>query len=463
MPNKVELSRNQAREANEPIEHYDYVIIGTGLAETALSSILATNPNIKVLHIDTNSTYGNEFSTYNYTQLLNHFQCKTSKCTGSNEVIDILESDSIQVFDSKCTLDNRSFNIDLTPKLLLQDSPMKDFLLNNKIHDIVLFTSIKGSYLYTDKLHSIPTNEMQSLRSSVVGFRQKCRVVKFFWNVRHYYESKAMDSKKTMLEEFQSFGLNEDSIDFIGHAVALNLDDKYLEESPKKTYERIVRYVSSIVSYEDTESPYIYPLYGLSELCQAFARKAALCGTTFMLNAQILEIEDKKLTILDPNGDRHVVKADKIISDPKYWPGSIVQREIIRCIMVLRKGSLESRNIIFLKRNLKRQNDIFCVVLGEQECASPAEYEIGILSTVRESDRSPEEEIEPVLKKFNILRYFVEVRKLYSNVDQENVYFTRNVDESALLDNIYDDIVEICGKLKVAMPTGNAEIDINKD
>lgn len=445
----AEFPRNRACDAEETEEFYDYVVIGTGLVETSLSSILSANQSSKILHIDTNSMYGNEFSTYNYAQLLSHFQCRIAN---GDETIDSGEPDDTQAFDNKCMLDNRSFNIDLTPKLLLQDSPMKDFLISNKIHDIVSFISIKGSYLYTDRLHSIPTNETQSLKSSAVGFMQKCRVVKFFWNIRRCYESKDMSTKKNMLEEFKSFGLNEDSIDFIGHAIALNLDDKYLEEAPKKTYERIVRYVSSIVSYEDTESPYIYPLYGLSELCQAFARKAALCGATFMLNTQILEIGSGRLRILDPNGDEHVIRARKIISDPKYWPGSSVQKEIIRCIMVLRKGTMESRNIIFLKRNLKRQNDVFCVVLGEQECACTAEYEIGILSTVRESNKSPEEEIEPVLKKFDKFRYFVEVRRLYSNVDQDGVCFTKNVDESVLLDNIYDDIMEICKKLKVSGP-----------
>jgi len=420
---------------DEPIEHYDYLIIGTGLAESALSSILTTTSHAKILHIDTGSTYGSDFSTLNFTQLLSHFKHTNS------------QPDSI---DANCMAKDRQFNIDLTPKLLLHDSPMKDFLLDNQIHEIVSFTSIKASYLYTDRLHSVPTNEAQSMKTSALGFMEKCRVVKFFWNARKYHDNRNMEMKKTMLEEFKSFGLSLDSIDFIGHAVALNLDDNYLMESPAKTYERILRYAASIVSYNGTESPYIYPLYGLSELCQAFVRKSALEGTIFMLHAKIEEISEHRLVITDPNGDRHVVSPRKIIADPKYWPDSTVSKEIIRCIMLLRKGTLESRNIIFLKRHLGRQNDVFCVVLGADECTCPEEYEMGIISTVRERTCPPEDEIRGVLERFDVIRSFTEVRQVFTNTDRGNVYFTRNVDESALLDNIYEDIRELCEKLGVS-------------
>lgn len=426
---------------NEP-EIYDYVIIGTGLTETAISSILSSNPNVKILHLDTNQSYGNEFSTFNYKQLLSHFESKKN-------LINIKSQENISEFDKKCLEKNREFNIDLTPKLLLQDSPMKDFLLNNKIQDMVSFTSIKGSYLFTDKLHSIPTNETQSLKSSAIGFMQKYKVIKFFWNIRRLFDSDTIDIKNTMLNEFKSYGLNEESIDFIGHAIALNLDDKYLNEPAGNTYKRIIRYISSLISYDNSESPYIYPLYGLSELCQSFARKSALNGTVFMLNTKINELSGDNITILDPNGDIHYIKPKVVISDPKYWPGSTIQKKIIRCIMILRKGSLDSRNVIYLKRHLKRENDVFCVILNNVEYACPSGYEIGILSTIKETEKSPEEEIRGVLKNYDILRYFIEIREVYTNFDQKNVYFTKNVDESALMDNIYDDISDICDKLKI--------------
>lgn len=423
-------------DSTSPIEErYDYIIIGTGLVETAVSSILSSDRNKKILHLETSSIYGSEFSTLQYTQLLSHFGVE--------------ESSKDDIFDFK--RQSRLFNIDLTPKLLLQDSSMKDFLLKNNIQDLVNFTSIEGSYLYTDKIHSIPTNETQSLRSSAISFTQKYRVIKFFWNARNIFENKVVPKCKTMGEEFKYFGLNEESIDFIGHAIALNLNDSYLNESPMKTYDRIIRYVSSIVGYENSESPYIYPLYGLSELCQAFSRKSAINGTVFMLNAQITSIinEEKmvEVSIVDPDGISHKVKTNKVIIDPKYWKESRIEKEIIRVILIMKQESNKSRNVIFLKRNLKREHDVFCVVLGSNELACPEGFEVAIISTVRETLKSPEDELELVLKRFSYVDRFIEIRKVYTSKDTPNIIFTKNVDESPLLDNIYDDIVDVLDRL----------------
>lgn len=420
--NNLVLSESNSEEA------YDYLIIGTGLVETALGSILS-GKNLKVLQIDTNPMYGSEFSTLQYSQLLDHFG----------------EQDDEFEFKKR----DKEFNIDLTPKLLLQDSPMKDFLIENNIQDLVFFTSIKGSYLFTDRRHSIPVTEAQALKSSVVGITQKYKVMKFFWNVRKYYENSAEKCNRSMAEEFKKFGLSKESIDFIGHAIALNLDDRYLDEPAEKTYDRIARYVSSIACYEDTESPYLYPIYGLSELCQAFARKAALQGATFMLRAEIKKLDKEGAVLIDPNGEQHRMKAKRIVTNPKYWPDSKVDKEVIRCIAILRKGEEQSRNVIFLKRELNRQNDVFCVILGHTESVCPEELEIAILSTVRETKEKPEKEIEAIVKRLNPIKYFTEARKIYSNEETGSVFFTKNVDESALLDNIYDDIQEICSKLGI--------------
>ena len=411
-------------------EEYDFFIIGTGLPETALSQILSVKQGYKILHIDTDTAYGSEFSTLRYSQLEKHFGAKPEEMLAA-----LLEKD-------------REFNIDLTPKLLLQDSKLKEFLVEHQIHELATFTAIKESYFYSDRLHSIPRSESQSLRSSAISFRQKFNVIRFFYNVKSMFNKESLPSTGTMREEFARFGLNEDSCDFIGHAICLNLDDSYLDEPPNKTYDRIVRYVSSIVGYADTESPYIYPHYGLSELCQAFARRSASNGTTFMLGAKFKIMENQQIKITDPNGMEHQVKAKKIIADPRYINKTNPIKRIIRCILILKKGKRESRSIIFLKKNLGRKNDVFCVILGASEMACPPEYEIAVLSTVQEG-KDPKKEMEPILEKFDAIKEFIEVRECYREEDTDWMVFTSSVDESALMENIYDDINKVLIKLKI--------------
>ena len=79
--------------------------------------------------------------------------------------------------------------------------------------------------------------------------------------------------KDTMDQVYAKFGLEAGTKDFIGHAMALYLDDAYLHKPAREAYERILLYVNSMARYG--KSPYIYPLYGLGELPQGFARYPA--------------------------------------------------------------------------------------------------------------------------------------------------------------------------------------------
>jgi Rab GDP dissociation inhibitor len=47
----------------------------------------------------------------------------------------------------------------------------------------------------------------------------------------------------TMAQVFKLFGLEPGTQDFIGHALALHLDDTYMNQPAKETYERICLYV----------------------------------------------------------------------------------------------------------------------------------------------------------------------------------------------------------------------------
>jgi Rab GDP dissociation inhibitor len=59
-----------------------------------------------------------------------------------------------------------------------------------------------------------------------------------------------------------------------------NFNGSYLNRPAKECYERILMYLSSLARYG--KSPYIYPMYGLGELPQGFARLAAIYGGTYM-------------------------------------------------------------------------------------------------------------------------------------------------------------------------------------
>ncbi|OQS55243.1 gdi1 [Ecytonucleospora hepatopenaei] len=430
-------------------ETYDYIIFGTGLTQCMVAYELSKK-NKTVMVIDKNSTYGTDFSTLTYEELV--------KCN----LFDFHEKLQDDIFISQ---KSNEFNIDLTPKLLLMESELKEVFIADQIDQIIGFSPIKGSFLYNNRLHSIPKNEKQALSSGAVsGIVQKTKVARFFYNLRNV-DKEGYKYKKTMKEEFEMFGLDKNSIDFIGHAVALHLTDEYLMEDPKKTYDHILRFIQSVVSYNNSESPFIYPQYGLSDICQAYVRKASCYGAVFMLNGKCIKIDlnNKKVDVLDPNNHMIKINAGDIIIDSHYLEFAVndqnkdignklkntnfkEQKQIIRCVLICKRNLKHegARNITFLHSNFQRKSDVFGIVLNFESMACPKEYEICILSTVREQN-DIKKEMEVFIKKFDVIEYFIGTRNIHENL-YENVIFVKNVDESVLMDNIYEDVKNVIKK-----------------
>ncbi len=69
------------------------------------------------------------------------------------------------------------------------------------------------------------------------------------------------------------------------------------------------------------ESPFIYPIYGLSGIPESFSRKSAVYGGTYMLNLNLTKIETKEgmhhLTGIW-EGKEGTCTAKRIIAHPSY-------------------------------------------------------------------------------------------------------------------------------------------------
>lgn len=287
-------------------EEYDYIIFGTGISSTILSWAL-TSKGKRVVQIDKNSTYGSDQRTLRYSELVNFF--------GSKPNDELLKVD-------------KYFSIDLTPKLVLADGEVKNLLYSLLIHEMVDFVTIPGNFIYKgNKVHNVPCSEKEALKSGLVSFFQKPKVISFFWDLKKYCNKKSglKISHRTMKEFFDYYNLDKDSREFIGHAIAMNLDDSYLERRPEETLDKVKVAMKSLLAFEhNLKSPYIYPLYGISEISQFFSRKAAVNNAVFRLNCPVTEVIKENDTFIvyihDNFTNEDVTLLGKnIISEPEYF------------------------------------------------------------------------------------------------------------------------------------------------
>lgn len=217
----------------------------------------------------------------------------------------------------------------------------------------------------------------------------------------------------TMKEVFDKFGLEATTKDFIGHAMALYQTDSYLDKPgvAPEAIERIRLYGNSVARYG--KSPYIYPLYGLGELPQGFARLSAIYGGTYMLNTNVDEVVyegDKAvgikatMTNIEPEM-KFETKAKIIIGDPSYFPNKVkVVGHVLRAICILKHplantSDADSAQLIIPQSQVGRKNDIYIAVVSSAHNVCPKGYWIAIVSTIAETSANHHLELAPGIER----------------------------------------------------------------
>lgn len=153
----------------------------------------------------------------------------------------------------------------------------------------------------------VPSNDSEALKSNLMGLMEKRRCKNFFQYIQGLDETKPETWKKIniMAEPFsvlvQKYGLEENTIDFVGHAMALYLDDSYLNEPAINTVRKLQLYMQSVGLYG--ESPFIYPVYGLGGIPEGFSRLSAIQGGVFMLNQDIDTIDTSDNQVVIKSGE----------------------------------------------------------------------------------------------------------------------------------------------------------------
>ncbi len=438
---------------------YDVIVLGTGLKECLLSGLLAKiakisdkNEHTKILQLDRNSYYGSESASLNLTNLWKRFR------------------DGAEV--PKDYGENRDWNVDLIPKFVMANGNLVKLLLKTNVSQYLEWKCVDGTFVYQwDKpmfgkakgvICKVPANGSEALKSDLMGLFEKNRCRKFLQFAQDF-EMKdpktygGYDPKAPFKDLVAQFGLETNTIDFIGHAVALFTNDDFLERPAYETLEKMQLYFNSIGRYGD--SPFIYPVWGLSGLAEGFSRLCALYGGTYMLNRDVEEI------IYDENGKFKGIKSEGKVAYGKYLvaePSYVAKYnkvksvgKVIRCICIMdhsipKTKDVPSCQIILPQRQINRKNDIFVAALNSTHCVCKKGYTLAIISTMVETDK-PEEEIKPALELLGpVLEKFVTVSDIFEPIDKDfkdNVFITNSFDPLSHFEHDTDNVIELYEKL----------------
>jgi Rab GDP dissociation inhibitor len=182
---------------------------------------------------------------------------------------------------------------------------------------------------------------------------------------------------------YDKYGLEPNTRDFIGHSMALYPTDAYTS-TPGNAVEvinRIRLYVNSMARYG--KSPYIYPLYGLGELPQGFARLSAIYGGTYMLHTDVDEVlyeggkavgikATMKVPGEDGDGMKFQTKCSKILADPSYFPGKVrATGHLLKAICILNHpldhtNNSDSLQLIIPQSQVGRKHGTFTPLLTRE-------------------------------------------------------------------------------------------------
>jgi len=235
----------------------------------------------------------------------------------------------------------------------------------------------------------------------------------------------------------------------VGHALALHRDDDYLHKPGRETIERIRLYVDSLARYQ--KSPYIYPLYGLGELPQAFARLSAIYGGTYMLSKPFEGVvtEGGKLGV---RSEGEVARCKFIIADPSYFPDKVKQvGQVVRTICIMNHpipntNNSESCQVIIPQKQVGRKSDIYisCISSSHNVC-SKGKY-IAIISTTVETD-NPEQELQPAFEIIGpVVEKFTNVTPMLLPTDdgkEDKIFISESYDPESHFDATCNDIMHI--------------------
>lgn len=231
--------------------------------------------------------------------------------------------------------ESKFWHIDLIPKFIMAKGSLFRLLLKTEVSQYLEWKTVDGSFIFRynkggmfsgkrGELFKIPniSDIAQFAKSDIMGIFEKGRFKKFInfildYDVNKQITQNGLGPNVPFKDFFKKYSLEEDTVELIGHVIALYTDDDYLEKKAITTIEKIKLYVNSFG--KNGNSSFIYPVCGLNGISEGFCRIYSLNGGTYMFNRDLEEIlydENGKFKGIKSQGEEFYGKI--LITDP-FW------------------------------------------------------------------------------------------------------------------------------------------------
>jgi len=403
---------------------------------------------MKVLVVDRNNYYGGESASLNLTNLYKKMR------NGAEPPPEFFAG----LGDAK----DRDFNIDLIPKFIMAHGNLVKILLHTKVTRYLDFKSVDGSFVVkAGKVHKVPATPKEALASSLMGMFEKRRFRNFLIYMNDYDPKdpkthKGYDLQRMTAQElYAAYGLDQYTQEFIGHAMALFADDAYLGQPALGLIEALQLYSLSLQSYGS--SPYIYPLYGLGGLPEAFSRLAAIHGGTFMLHRSVDEVLfDADGVAWGIRGGDEVAKATMFLGDPSYFPrdkckqtGTVVRAICLCTSLPPGLGDAMSAQVIIPGPQAGKASDVYVMCLSNalEVCSSSTVVCIVSTKVDRPGAADPFLELAPGLALLGTVKErFDSVHATYAPLAsglEDRCFISKSYDDSSHFKSAAEDVLDL--------------------
>ena len=272
----------------------------------SIECILATflsREKLKVLHVDCSDSYGGNDSSLSHSQFVSHVQKVDANCRQWCLESDTNENDHF-LFEN-----DRQFSIDISiPRLLFCHSASVDFLVSQQVSKYLSFLPVK-QLLVGD--WEFPTSRSKIFADKLLTMTEKRCLMTLFKSVASNSTAVHSTTMVSAQTEAPQKEWNGTAIDFLSSEFSIHRPELIqaiihgmclFPHSPgsmsaSDLHFGLIRFIASLTAFGDNNA-LLVPMYGNSDLPQAFARAAAVEGALYILNCPLAKLKPELPEVL---------------------------------------------------------------------------------------------------------------------------------------------------------------------